>query len=221
MTSETAKNTDNTRSKHSLGKDQGTTDLLVLADSHFDCIPASASKSPRRIATKKIGVPLKRPASAPVTPVASKCRRVVDANLGDLDSVNIGLPLYWQRPSQRFGSTEKAPENELRRINLALEHRAAHEMLRNQVLEAVPQLLRSMWSQEGTSAINDIKNALEEVINDYTETLDDLLFRQEMEASALAATLFLPYTPAVSFPFPEVFDQARRTLSLSMESLQC
>lgn len=186
MTSETAKNTGDTRSKRSLGKDQGTTDLLVLADSHFDCIPASASKSPRRIATKKIGVPLKRPASATVTPVATKSRRVVDENLGDLDSVNVGLPLYWQRPSQRFGSTEKAPENELRRINLALEHRAAHEMLRNQVLEAVPQLLRSMWSQEGTSAINDIKNALEDVINDYTETLVSACDQSERFASSLS-----------------------------------
>jgi hypothetical protein len=31
--------------------------------------------------------------------------------------------------------------------------------------------MRDMWSQRGTSAVNDIKNALEEVIYDYTETL--------------------------------------------------
>ena len=171
ITMEVAKSTGDTISRHSLGKHQGKTDALILADACFDCIAASSIKSPRRIASKRMSVPGKRPASAHLSPVATKCRRVVDANLGDLDSVNASLPVCWQPPSQRFGSTEKTPENELRRIKLALEHRAAHEMLRNKVLESVPQLMRDMWSQRGTSAVNDIKNALEEVIYDYTETL--------------------------------------------------
>jgi hypothetical protein len=38
-----------------------------------------------------------------------------------------------------------------------------------------------------------------------------------MEAAALAATMSLPFTPAVSFPFPEVFDQARKTMSVFLD----
>ena len=47
---------------------------------------------------------------------------------------------------------------------------------------------------------------------------DELMFRQEIEASALAAVAFLPFTPAVSFPFPEVFDQARKVVSDFIEA---
>jgi hypothetical protein len=44
------------------------------------------------------------------------------------------------------------------------------------------------------------------------------MFRQEIESSALAAVAFLPLTPAVSFPFPEVFDQARKVVSDFIEA---
>jgi hypothetical protein len=38
-----------------------------------------------------------------------------------------------------------------------------------------------------------------------------------MEASALGATSFLPFNIVVSFPFPEVFDQARKAMSLFLD----
>jgi len=47
---------------------------------------------------------------------------------------------------------------------------------------------------------------------------NELLFRQELEASTLAATTSLSISPVVSFPFPEIFEQARKTLYTFLEN---
>eukprot|EP00546_Thalassionema_frauenfeldii_P000923 CAMPEP_0178937866 /NCGR_PEP_ID=MMETSP0786-20121207/26011_1 /TAXON_ID=186022 /ORGANISM="Thalassionema frauenfeldii, Strain CCMP 1798" /LENGTH=407 /DNA_ID=CAMNT_0020616517 /DNA_START=206 /DNA_END=1429 /DNA_ORIENTATION=+ len=110
----------------------------------------------------------------------------------------------------------ETPKCEQMRINLAMEHRAVHESLRKRVLESVAQLIRSA---ENISRSNDeLRSTFERSMENYKDMLKDLIFRQELEAATLAATMSLPITPLVSFPFPEVFDQARKTLNVYLEN---
>jgi len=114
-----------------------------------------------------------------------------------------------------FLSTSNAPHAAARR-RLAAQHRAAHEMLHKKVMNSVDSIIRSLRTEITTA--EEARLWLEESITEYREMLDDMLHRQQMEASSLAAqkVLYQPGEQAallhVSFPFPEVFSQARATL---------
>lgn len=224
------------------------TSNFVLEDLRPASSTARSIKSPRTIAPRKRKALSPRPQPTPPSfPTSIKKSRVaIDTNLGNLDSVNVVPTNGWLLPSkcisQRFGSIQGS-DNEIRRIKLALEHRASHETLRKQVLESVSQLIRSVNHAE-SFAVDEVRNSLEDIIAHYTEILvsvisipvlgfllhvakdqinilfakDDLLFRQDLEASTLAATSFLPFKIVVSFPFPEVFDQARKAISLFLDN---
>jgi hypothetical protein len=118
----------------------------------------------------------------------------------------------------RLNEMTDNPSFEVTRMKLALEHRAAHELIRKRVLSNVDTIMRSLASQT-TLAAEEARGWLEEIIQNYEDVLDDILGRQRLEAGALGAcqTLINEGQPvaslAVSFPFPEVFDQARESLS--------
>jgi len=140
----------------------------------------------------------------------SDCRR---KNLG----ISVHSLVLRRRPKkQRIDFPSETPKREQMRIKLAMEHRAVHESLRNQVLESVAQLIRCAKSDSRST--EEIKGAFENSTDLYRDMLKELLFRQELEAETLAATLCLPITPIISFPFPEVFDQSRTILEVYLES---
>ena len=107
---------------------------------------------------------------------------------------------------------------EVTRMKLALEHRSAHELIRKRVLSSVDTIIRTFASQTTVSA-DEARSWLEEIIQTYEDLLDGVLSRQRLEAGALGARQTLSNggqrvaSLAVSFPFPEVFDQARESLS--------
>jgi len=106
---------------------------------------------------------------------------------------------------------------------LAAKHRAEHEMIRKKVLHSIRYTLSS-WDMEldstrSHSAIADsAKSWFDDALLGHQEMLNDMLDRQMLEAESLAArhTADLPNESAptlqVSFPFPEVFEQARQEL---------
>ncbi len=114
------------------------------------------------------------------------------------------------------------------RRKLSAEHRAQHEQLRKRVLSSIRQVFSTMdlelASNRSHSAIAESAKRWFDIglIQDQ-EMLQDMLARQTMEAEALAAnqTLQLPGTRAptiqVTFPFPEVFEQARNELISHLE----
>ena len=157
------------------------------------------------------------------TPVPKKVRAEVSEN----NHIPLILPPSLAREISKSDLRRRAvrlnemtgnPSFEVTRMKLALEHRAAHELIRKRVLSNVDTIIRSLASQS-TLAAEEARGWLEEIIQNYEDVLDDILGRQRLEAGALAAcqTLSNEGQPvaslAVSFPFPEVFDQARESLS--------
>ena len=106
---------------------------------------------------------------------------------------------------------------------LAAKHRAEHEYLRRRVLQSVKFVL-STWDIERSSnrshesVVEKATAYFDEALADHQETLNEMLFRQTMEAETLtakqAAESLRQRVPAlqVSFPFPEVFEDARSEL---------
>lgn len=109
------------------------------------------------------------------------------------------------------------------RQQLAAKHRAEHEMLRKKVLCSIRHVL-STWDIELSSnrnfstIVESATKWFDEALMDHEEALTDMLDRQTMEAESLAgrqtAELVGKLAPMlrVSFPFPEVFEQAKQEL---------
>jgi len=109
------------------------------------------------------------------------------------------------------------------RQQLAAKHRAEHEMLRKKVLFSIRHVL-STWDIEVSTnrnfstIIESATKWFDEALMDHEEVLADMLDRQIMEAESLAARqtaeLVGKVAPMlrVSFPFPEVFEQAKQEL---------
>ena len=119
------------------------------------------------------------------------------------------------------GSREHQHHHE--RQQLAAKHRAEHEMLRKKVLFSIRHVL-STWDIELSSnksfstIVESATKWFDEALMDHEEVLADMLDRQTMEAESLAARqtaeLVGKLAPMlrVSFPFPEVFKQAKQEL---------
>ena len=109
------------------------------------------------------------------------------------------------------------------RQQLAAKHRAEHEMLRKKVLFSIRHVL-STWDIElstnrnFSTIVESATKWFDEALMDHGEVLSDMLDRQTMEAESLAARqtaeLVGKLAPMlrVSFPFPEVFEQAKQEL---------
>lgn len=108
------------------------------------------------------------------------------------------------------------------RRKLASKHRAEHEMIRRQVLSTIRYVI-STWDIEMNSTksysavVESAKKWFNDALADHQETLNGMMERQVLEAESLAArqTLYLKKRAPmmqVSFPFPEVFEQARNEL---------
>ena len=109
------------------------------------------------------------------------------------------------------------------RRQLAAKHRAEHELIRKKVLHSIRYVL-STWDIELMSnnphaaIVESARTWFNDALECHQEMLDDMLGRQVMEAEALAAQqtsdLATGHAPVVqvSFPFPEVFEQARREM---------
>ena len=109
------------------------------------------------------------------------------------------------------------------RRTLAAKHRAEHEMVRKKVLHSIRYVL-STWDIElnstrpYTSIVESAKKWFDEALGGHQEVLDDILCTQVMEAESLASRQTSQLTNKrapimqVSFPFPEVFEQARQEM---------
>jgi len=109
------------------------------------------------------------------------------------------------------------------RQTLSARHRAEHEMVRKKVLHSIRYVL-STWDMQLDSTmshgsiVDSAKSWFDEALMGHQEMLSDMLDRQMLEAESLAArqTSELPDKCApllqVSFPFPEVFKQARQEM---------
>lgn len=109
------------------------------------------------------------------------------------------------------------------RQQLAAKHRAEHEMLRKKVLFSIRHVL-STWDIELSSnknfstIVESATKWFDAALVDHEEVLADMLDRQTLEAESLAARqtaeLVGKLAPMlrVSFPFPEVFKQAKQEL---------
>jgi len=128
---------------------------------------------------------------------------------------------------ERIGSQESSKadiisQQEASRMKLAAEHRAGHEMLRKRVFATVDRIARSL-SHSQPIADSEARICFNEEMYSYKEMLDEMLDRQRMEASALAAEQSLQqkgYTPPelqVSFPFPDLFDTANSAFERFMD----
>jgi hypothetical protein len=108
------------------------------------------------------------------------------------------------------------------RKQMALHHRAAHERLRNNILLSGEHLLNlavhpqfEPLADSKQQFLENIRKELEQTIKGHKECLHNLLSCQELEASSLAASQSresgkpVPKL-AVSFPFPEAFDNLSR-----------
>jgi len=109
------------------------------------------------------------------------------------------------------------------RRKLAAKHRAEHEMVRKKVLHSIRYVL-STWDIEldsnksHGSIVESAKKWFDEALVDHQELLNDMLDRQTMEAESLAARQTAELTDKrapmshISFPFPEVFEQAQQEM---------
>lgn len=127
----------------------------------------------------------------------------------------------------RVGPQNKAAEDiaslqEASRMKLAAEHRACHEMLRRRVLSSVDSIIRSLSNPQPISD-SEARICFNEEMYDFKNMLEDMLERQRMEASSLAAEQSLHqkgYTAPevqVSFPFPDLFDTATTAFERFMD----
>jgi hypothetical protein len=102
----------------------------------------------------------------------------------------------------------------LARGKLAAQHQAGHEMMQKKVLRSALGIIQSLKRSPSVGAVGESKVCLERMIQSYKEIVDDLIFRQQREASTLAGqqTFERRGDPApvlvVSFAFPGVFQQA-------------
>ncbi|KAL7548804.1 hypothetical protein ACHAWF_012060 [Thalassiosira exigua] len=110
---------------------------------------------------------------------------------------------------------------------LAERHRAEHERVRRGVLHSLRQVLGT-WDDNAHSPrshgtlVESAKRWFDEALAGHQEMLDDMLDRQALEAESLAATQTWEMRDSrpghgapmqrVSFPFPEVFDQAQQEM---------
>ncbi|KAL9188447.1 hypothetical protein ACHAXT_006825 [Thalassiosira profunda] len=109
------------------------------------------------------------------------------------------------------------------RQKLAAKHRAEHEMVRKRVLHTVRSVLATWDVEIGSnrshaSIVDSARRWFDESLAGHQENLDDILGRQMLEAESLAARQTAELRDAramavrVSFPFPEVFEQARQEM---------
>eukprot|EP00804_Cyclotella_cryptica_P010784 CCRYP_008733-RB/>CCRYP_008733-RB protein AED:0.03 eAED:0.03 QI:381/1/1/1/1/0.83/6/3101/1099 len=125
--------------------------------------------------------------------------------------------------SMEISSNPTLAKHDSERRKLAAKHRAEHEMLRRQVLNTIRYVI-STWDIElnsnrsYTSVLESTKRWFDDALSDHQQTLTDMMDRQILEAESLAARQTLELigrrapTLQVSFPFPEVFEQARTEL---------
>jgi hypothetical protein len=110
------------------------------------------------------------------------------------------------------------PSFEVTRMKMALEHRAAHDRIRKRVLTSVDVIIRSFAQQPSPSA-EEARGWLEGIIRKYQIVLEETIGRQTLEAESMAALQTRSNggnkvaALTVSYPFPEVFQQARESLS--------
>jgi len=109
------------------------------------------------------------------------------------------------------------------RQTLAAKHRAEHEMVRKKVLHSIRFVL-STWDVELDSSrphgsiVDSAKRWFDDALMGHQELLSDMIDRQNLDAESLAARqsaeLLNTCAPMlhVSFPFPEVFEQARQEM---------
>jgi hypothetical protein len=108
-------------------------------------------------------------------------------------------------------------------MKLAAEHRAGHEMLKKKVFSTVDTVIRSLTRPEPTISDREARIWFDEEITGYKDMLEEMLDRQRLEASALAAEQTLGQKGhtvpelQVSFPFPDVFDSANRAFERFMK----
>lgn len=113
-----------------------------------------------------------------------------------------------------FQNTGTAEENqELARMKLAAEHRANHEMLLKRVIHAAQFTVKALIKAETLGAVESAEASFQESFQTYYEILEESVWRQTEEASALADRqtwekkgCSVP-TLQVSFPFYGVFDE--------------
>ena len=110
-------------------------------------------------------------------------------------------------------NTDISSFQEASRMKLAAEHRAGHEMLRKKVFSIFDSVVRSLTRPDPISD-QEARIWFNDEITGYKDMLEDMLSRQRMEASTLAAEQTIQQKGntvpilQVSFPFPEVFDTA-------------
>ena len=102
---------------------------------------------------------------------------------------------------------------ELARMKLAAEHRANHEMLLKRVIHAAQFTVKALIKAETLGAVEAAEESFQESFQTYYEILEESVWRQTEEASALADRqrwekqgCSVP-TLQVSFPFYGVFDE--------------
>lgn len=109
---------------------------------------------------------------------------------------------------------------EAQRMQLAARHRASHEMLRRRLLASTERAIASWRYALSSSSTGEPKPTSDDItgwinnnVADHRNMLLDMLDRQEMEASTLAATQGGSFAGVpvlrVSFPFPEIFSQVK------------
>lgn len=124
--------------------------------------------------------------------------------------------------TQVSGKTDLISLHEASRMKMAAEHRAGHELLRKRVLSTVDSIARSLSRPEPISD-SEARIWFNEEMHGFKNLLDDLIERQRMESSALAAQQSLQqkgYSAPelqVSFPFPGLFDTANRAFEQFMD----
>lgn len=109
------------------------------------------------------------------------------------------------------------------RRKMALHHRASHERLRNEILRSVERVVNIFTpeniAQTNAKVIEGAKLWIDDTLQNYEEALSDMIAVQNMEASTLCATQTFESdgerapTLHVSFPFSDVFIQARQIVS--------
>jgi len=112
------------------------------------------------------------------------------------------------------------------RQTLAAKHRAEHEMIRKKVLHSIRYALSTLDIESNSkkshgAIVESTKKWLDLSLESHQETLDDMLGRQTMEAESLMTRQTSELIDKrggrapmlhVSFPFPEVFEQARQEM---------
>ena len=113
--------------------------------------------------------------------------------------------------SPKTGTDEEI--REFARMKLAAEHRANHEMLLKRVIHAAQFTIKALIKAHTLGAVEAAEESFQESFQMYYEILEESVWRQKEEASALSDRQTwenhgLPVPPLqVSFPFYGVFDE--------------